>query len=82
MRAVLDAIADACRRGHIGATDAELARHLEVKGRPLHTAIVRLVASGLVEDSPRTRAHDGVERVVGAPTRMSALLLDAHAGAQ
>jgi hypothetical protein len=70
MRQLLDALAEARVRGYGGATAPELARRLELRPRQEHAALVRLAASGLILETGRTRAHEGMQQVIWAPTTL------------
>jgi hypothetical protein len=75
MHDVLSALAKAHESGHVGATDAELARFLALPNRSERSAVVRLIASGLAYDSGRTRAHEGADLPVWAPATWALRLL-------
>lgn len=68
MHDVLLALADAYKRGHKGATHAELQRHLELQRATEQSTIARLCASGLVVDSGHTRVSGGTAQTVWQPT--------------
>lgn len=67
-RLVLEAIVDAAARGYAGATDVEVAKHLRLSGNSVRPRRGELVELGLVEDSGRTRRHEGNDHIVWAPT--------------
>lgn len=78
-RTVLDAIADAAARGHHGATDVELARHLTMSPNSVRPRRGELVELRLVEDSGRRRSHHGADHIVWAPTAVAISALRAAA---
>lgn len=67
-RAVLDAIVEAYTRGHGGATDPELQRHLSLPPNSMRPRRVELAQAGLVDDSGKRRRHQGNEHIVWQPT--------------
>lgn len=70
-RRVLDAIVDATRRGHGGATDPEIQRHLQMGPNTERPRRVELVARLYVVDSGATRDHEGRAHIVWRATPLA-----------
>jgi hypothetical protein len=70
-RRVLDAILDATRRGHGGATDPELQRHLDMSPNTERPRRLELVEQGFVADSGATRQHHGHDHIVWCATLLA-----------
>lgn len=63
-RRILDALLDAHKLTGGGATDPELSRHLSIEMNSVRPRRGELVEMLLVEDSGRTRTHNGSEHTV------------------
>lgn len=70
-RRVMDAIADATRRGHGGATDPEIQRHLDMSPNTERPRRLELVEQGFVADSGRVRVENGHDHIVWCATLLA-----------
>lgn len=70
-RRVLDAILDATRRGHGGATDPELQRHLDMSPNTERPRRLELVEQGFVADSGKVRQENGRDHIVWSATLLA-----------
>lgn len=67
-RQVLDAIVEAHVSQHLGATDPELSRHLNLPGNSVRPRRNELATAGLVVDTGHTRTHEGNPHTVWGPS--------------
>lgn len=75
-RAILDALWSLHQRTPgAGATDVQLARHLDMPGNSVRPRRGELVEMGLVEDAGRTLIHDGNPHTVWQVTNAAAVAL-------